>query len=217
MFVLVAGMWVYFASGLRVFAELLAYQPPLPTNVRGYDGMPVQTFARERRVELSYDEFPPLVLHAFMSAEDKNFFEPFRASMYPGLIGAVADFTAKTATGGGRARAAPRSPSRSRNICFRTELQSIGRKAREAILAFRLEDTLSKQQILEIYLNSIFLGRNAYGVQAAARAYFDKDINELTPAWRRPISRSCRRRRPTTIRSARRSGRWTAAITSCAR
>ncbi len=56
----------------------------------------------------------------------------------------------------------------------------MGRKAREAILAFRLESTLSKQQILEIYLNSIFLGRNAYGVQAAARAYFDKDVNELT-------------------------------------
>ena len=57
---------------------------------------------------------------------------------------------------------------------------NIGRKVREAILAFRLESTLSKQQILEIYLNSIFLGRNAYGVQAASRAYFDKDVNELT-------------------------------------
>src|SRR5205085_5376558 len=63
---------------------------------------------------------------------------------------------------------------------LRDSSYNVGRKAREAILAFRLESTLSKQQILEIYLNSIFLGRNAYGLQAAARAYFDKDVNELT-------------------------------------
>ena len=63
---------------------------------------------------------------------------------------------------------------------LRDSSYNIGRKAREAILAFRLESTLTKQQIIEIYLNSIFLGRNAYGVQAAARAYFDKDVNELT-------------------------------------
>ena len=103
MFALVAAMWVYFASGLPSSQTLLAYQPPLPTNIRGYDGTPVQTFARERRVELSYDEFPPLVVHAFLSAEDKNFFEHSGIDV-PGLIGAVADFTAKSVTGGGRAK-----------------------------------------------------------------------------------------------------------------
>jgi len=179
MFVLVAGMWVYFASGLPSSQSLLAYQPPLPTNVRGYDGMPVQTFARERRVELSYDEFPPLVLHAFLSAEDKNFFEHSGIDV-PGLIGAVADFTAKTVTGGGRAKGGSTITQQVAKYLLQDSSYNIGRKAREAILAFRLEDTLSKQQILEIYLNSIFLGRNAYGIQAAARAYFDKDINELT-------------------------------------
>src|SRR5579864_6632701 len=74
LFVLFAAMWIYFASGLPSAQSLLAYKPPLPANVRGYNGDPVQTFARERRVDLSYDEIPPLVVHAFISAEDKDFF-----------------------------------------------------------------------------------------------------------------------------------------------
>ncbi|MFL6744317.1 MAG: transglycosylase domain-containing protein, partial [Sphingomicrobium sp.] len=74
LFVLFAGTWLYFATGLPSSEKLLAYEPPLPGNVRGYDGDPVQTFARERRVELSYDEYPPLVVNAFISAEDKTFF-----------------------------------------------------------------------------------------------------------------------------------------------
>ena len=178
-FVLFAGMWLYFASGLPSSEKLLAYQPSLPTNVRGYDGTPVQTFARERRVELSYEELPPVLVNAFISAEDKTFFSHGGLD-YPGLVGAVFDFTAKTATGGGRARGGSTITQQVAKYLLQDSSYSIGRKAREAILAFRLESTLSKQQILEIYLNSIFLGRNAYGVQAASRAYFDKDVNELT-------------------------------------
>ena len=178
-FVLFSGMWLYFASGLPTSEKLLAYQPSLPTNVRGYDGTPVQTFARERRVELSYDEYPPTVVQAFLSAEDKTFFRHGGID-YPGLIGAVFDFTTKTATGGGRARGGSTITQQVAKYLLQDSSYSIGRKAREAILAFRLESTLSKEQILELYLNSIFLGRNAYGVQAASRAYFDKDVNELT-------------------------------------
>jgi penicillin-binding protein 1A len=158
---------------------LLAYQPPLPTNVRGYDGTPVQTFARERRVELSYDEIPPLVRNAFISAEDKTFFTHGGID-YLGLVGAVADFAAKSVTGGGRAKGGSTITQQVAKYLLKDSSYNVGRKIREAILAFRLESTLSKQQILELYLNSIFLGRNAYGVQAASRAYFDKDINELT-------------------------------------
>jgi penicillin-binding protein 1A len=179
LFALFAAMWIYFASGLPSSQSLLAYQPPLPTNVRGYDGIPVQTFARERRVELSYDEYPPLVVHAFISAEDKGFFEHHGIDV-PGLIGAVADYTFKSVTGGGRAKGGSTITQQVAKYLLKDSSYNIGRKAREAILAFRLESTLSKQQILELYLNSIFLGRNAYGVQAAARAYFDKDVNELT-------------------------------------
>ena len=179
LFTLFAVVWLYFASGLPSSQSLLAYQPPLPTNVRGFDGTPVQTFARERRVELSYDEFPPLVRDAFISAEDKTFFTHGGLD-YLGLVGAVGDYAAKTVTGGGRARGGSTITQQVAKYLLKDSSYNIGRKIREAILAFRLESTLSKQQILELYLNSIFLGRNAYGVQAAARAYFDKDVTELT-------------------------------------
>src|SRR3954470_14356071 len=179
LFALFAAMWIYFASGLPSSQTLLAYQPPLPTNIRGYDGTPIQTFARERRVELSYDEYPPLVVHAVISAEDKDFFSHHGIDI-PGLIGAVADFAVKSVTHGGRAKGGSTITQQVAKYLLKDSSYNVGRKAREAILAFRLESTLSKQQILELYLNSIFLGRNAYGIQAAARAYFDKDVNELT-------------------------------------
>ena len=178
-FALFAAMWINFASGLPSSEKLLAYQPDLPTNIRGYDGTPVQTFARERRVDLSYDEIPPLVVRAFISAEDKNFFEHHGIDV-GGLIGAVFDYSLKTVTGGGRAKGGSTITQQVAKYLLKDSSYNVGRKAREAILAFRLESTLSKEQILEIYLNSIFLGRNAYGIQAAARAYFDKDVNELT-------------------------------------
>lgn len=178
LFVLFASVWLYFATGLPSSDKLLAYEPPLPTNVRGNDGDPVQTFARERRVELSYDEFPPMVIQAFISAEDKTFFQHSGID-YTGLVGAVFDYTKKSVVGG-RARGGSTITQQVAKYLLKDSSYNIGRKIREAILAFRLESTLGKQQILELYLNSIFLGRNAYGVQAASRAYFDKDVTELT-------------------------------------
>src|SRR5436305_13445650 len=178
LFGLFAAMWIYFAAGLPSSQMLLAYQPPLPTNIRGYDGTPVQTFARERRVELSFDEYPPVLVHAFTSAEDKTFFEHHGID-FPGTLKAVFNYAVHV----GRPGRVPGGSTITQQVAkylLKDSSYNVGRKAREAILAFRLESTLSKQQILEIYLNSIFLGRNAYGIQAAARAYFDKDINELT-------------------------------------
>lgn len=172
-------VWVVFAAGLPSSRTLLAYQPPLPSNVRGHDGQPVQTFARERRVELDFDEYPKLVVDAFISAEDKTFFSHGGID-YPGLLGAVGDFVAKKATGGGRARGGSTITQQVAKALLQDSSYAVSRKVREAILAFRLESTLSKEQILELYLNQIFLGRNAYGVQAAARAYFDKDVSDLT-------------------------------------
>jgi len=177
--VLGAAMWVYFASGLPSSQTLLAYQPPLPTNVRGYDGTPVQTFARERRVELSFDEYPPLVVQAFVSAEDKTFFSHGGLD-YPGLTKAVFNYGLSSVGGGGRVPGGSTITQQVAKYLLQDDEYAVSRKIREMILAFRLESTLSKQQILEIYLNSIFLGRNAYGIQAAARAYFDKDVADLT-------------------------------------
>ncbi|MFL6724513.1 MAG: penicillin-binding protein 1A [Sphingomicrobium sp.] len=175
---LMAVVFVVFATNIPSSDKLLAYQPPLPTNVRGYNGNPVQTFARERRVELAYDEYPPLVVDAFVSAEDKTFFSHGGID-YPGLAGAVFDYARKS-VGGGRAKGGSTITQQVAKYLLQDDAYAVSRKIREAILAFRLEDTLSKQQILELYLNSIFLGRNAYGVQAASRAYFDKDVADLT-------------------------------------
>ncbi len=177
-FFLGAATFVYFSLSVPSSETLLAYRSALPSNVRGYDGNPVQTFARERRVELSYDEYPPLVVHAFISAEDKTFFSHGGID-YPGLLGAVFDYSTKAVTGG-RARGGSTITQQVAKYLLQDDSYAISRKAREAILAFRLEDTLSKEQILELYLNSIFLGRNAYGIQAASRAYFDKDVADLT-------------------------------------
>jgi penicillin-binding protein 1A len=178
-YVLFVAIWLFFANGLPSSEKLMSYEPPLPTNVRGYDGEPIGTYARERRVELAFDEYPPLVVNAFISAEDKTFFSHGGID-YPGLIGAVFDYGVKKATSGARARGGSTITQQVAKGLLQDDSYSVTRKVREAILAFRLESTLSKQQILELYLNQIFLGRNAYGVQAAARAYFDKDVAELT-------------------------------------
>ena len=178
LFALVAAMWIYFAAGLPSAQTLLAYQPPLPTNVRGFNGDLVQTFARERRVDLSFDEYPPVLVQAFTSAEDKTFFHHHGID-YAGTIKAVFNYTTHLGRGG-RVAGGSTITQQVAKYLLRDSSYNVGRKAREAILAFRLEDTLSKEQILELYLNSIFLGRNAYGVQAASRAYFDKDVDELT-------------------------------------
>src|SRR5215218_8823736 len=178
-FALFAAMWIYFASGLPSSQTLLAYQPPLPTNVRGYDGTPVQTFARERRVELSFDEYPPLVVQAFVSAEDKTFFSHGGLD-YPGLTKAVFNYGLSSVGGGGRVPGGSTITQQVAKYLLQDDEYAVSRKIREMILAFRLESTLTKPQILELYLNSIFLGRNAYGVQAASRAYFDKDVADLS-------------------------------------
>jgi len=176
-YLLFALMWIYFASTIPSSDKLLAYQLVLPTNVRGYDGNPVQTFARERRVELDYDEYPPLLVHAFISAEDKTFFSHGGLD-YPGFFTAVFNYT--LSGGDGRVPGGSTITQQLAKELLQDKSYSVVRKIREAILAFRLESTLSKERILQIYLNQIFLGRNAYGVQAASRAYFDKDVTDLT-------------------------------------
>ena len=170
-------VFVYFAAGLPSSEKLLAYQPPLPSNIRGYNGNPVQTFARERRVELAFDEYPPLVVNAFISAEDKTFFEHGGLD-YPGLTKAIFNYT--LSVGRGRVAGGSTITQQVSKYLLQDDEYAVSRKIREMILAFRLEDTLSKEQILELYLNSIFLGRNAYGIQAASRAYFDKDVDACT-------------------------------------
>ena len=132
-------MWLYFAAGLPSSEKLLAYEPPLPTNVRGYDGEPVQTFARERRVDLSYDEIPPLVVHAFISAEDKTFFSHHGID-YPGLIERGVQLRDCISAGSGRAPGGSTITQQVAKYLLQDTSYNVGRKVREAILAFRLEN-----------------------------------------------------------------------------
>ncbi|HEX2763620.1 MAG TPA: PBP1A family penicillin-binding protein [Allosphingosinicella sp.] len=177
-FVLYFLLWLLFARGLPSAETLLTYQPPLPTNVRDVNGDPVQSFARERRVELSYDEYPQVLIDAFTSAEDKTFFTHGGLD-YPGFVKAVVNYTLSFGSGERVAGGSTITQQVAKNLLVGNEY-SVTRKIREAFLARRIENVLTKQQILELYLNQIFLGRNAYGVQAASRAYFDKDVDQLT-------------------------------------
>ncbi|MEA2351520.1 MAG: penicillin-binding protein, partial [Thermoleophilaceae bacterium] len=171
-------LWLLFARGLPSAETLLTYQPPLPTTVRDIAGEPVQSFARERRVELAYDEFPQQLVDAFTSAEDKTFFTHGGLD-YPGFVKAVFNYTLHLGSGERVAGGSTITQQVAKNLLVGNEY-SVTRKIKEAFLARRIEHVLSKQQILELYLNQIFLGRNAYGVQAASRAYFDKDVDQLT-------------------------------------
>ena len=119
------------------------------------------------------------LINAFLAAEDRTFFSHGGID-YPGLAGAVLDYVSKSGSGD-RARGGSTITQQVAKIFFVGDEYSVTRKIREAFLARRIEATLTKQQILELYLNQIFLGRNAYGVQAAARAYFNKDVGQLTP------------------------------------
>ncbi|VVT24920.1 Penicillin-binding protein [Sphingomonas sp. EC-HK361] len=173
----ILAFWLIFARDLPSVSQLRTYEPPLPTNVRSNDGTPIYSYARERRVELSFAEYPPLLVKAFLSAEDKTFFEHHGLD-YPGLVRAAFQgiTTGKTPRG-----TSTITQQVAKNLLVGNEA-SYRRKIREAILAYKIEDTLTKPQILELYLNQIALGRNAFGVEAAAHAYFDKELDELTLA-----------------------------------
>jgi penicillin-binding protein 1A len=167
-------VWYIFTRDLPSAESLLTYQPPLPTSVRSIDGDPIQQFARERRVELAYEEYPRQLIQAYLAAEDRTFFTHGGID-YPGIFRAV---VTNFQSSGRPVGASTITQQVAKNLLLTNEL-SYTRKIRELFLARRMEDVLSKQQILELYLNQIFLGRNAYGVQAAARAYFDKDVDDL--------------------------------------
>lgn len=172
----VAG-WLVFARDLPSVDALKAYEAPLPTTVRAADGTPVHSYARERRVELSYPEFPPMLVRAFLAAEDRSFFQHHGVD-FPGLTAAVIDYASKMGSGERARGGSTITQQVAKNLLIGNEY-SPTRKIREMILAWRIEDALTKPQILELYLNGIPMGRRSFGVQAAARAYFNKDVGEL--------------------------------------
>jgi penicillin-binding protein 1A len=175
---LVGGIIWYYARQLPSEAELARYESPLSTRVLSGDGSPLTEFARERRAFVPFDQLPPLLVQAFLSAEDKTFFEHGGVD-FPGLAGAVVDNFRNRGTGKRARGASTITQQVAKNMVVGGE-RSVTRKIKEMIVARRIERVFSKERILELYLNQIFLGKNSYGVAAASLSYFNKSLNELT-------------------------------------
>ncbi len=172
----VAG-WVFLARDLPDAEGLLDYETPLPTVVRGIDGEIVHSYARERRVQLQYPDFPEKLVEAYLSAEDKTFFSHGGVDI-TGTANAVFDYVSKLGSGDRAVGGSTITQQVAKNLLLGDEY-SVTRKLKEMILASRIEGVMTKQEILELYLNEIPLGRRSFGVQAASRAYFDRDVVDL--------------------------------------
>ncbi len=183
-FVVLAGMgglyWVLYHYGrdLPDYNRLVDYEPPTVTRVHAGDGRLLAEFASERRVFIPIEAMPKRVVHAFLAAEDKNFYD------HPGID--IQGVIRATITNFEHMHSDRRPMGAStitqqvaKNFLLTNEV-SIARKVKEAILALRIEQALSKDRILELYLNEIFLGNRSYGVAAAALNYFNKSLDELT-------------------------------------
>ena len=169
--------WTVLGSNLPDADRLLDYETPLPTMVRGIDGEIVHSYARERRVQLQYQDFPSQLIEAYLAAEDKTFFSHGGVDI-TGTLGAVVDYATKYGSGERAVGGSTITQQVAKNLLLGDEY-SVTRKLKEMLLARRIESVLSKQEILTLYLNEIPLGRRSFGVQAASRAYFDKDVGDL--------------------------------------
>ncbi|HUZ11945.1 MAG TPA: penicillin-binding protein 1A [Caulobacteraceae bacterium] len=161
-------------------SELVDYHPPTSTRVYAWDGTLIGEFSKERRIYVPYDQMPPQLVEAFLAAEDHNFFSHGGVDM--GGVGRamfkdVFNFLQGRRPEGGSTI----TQQVAKNVLLNNE-ETIGRKIKEAILATRLEQALTKKQILELYLNEIWLGHDSYGVGAAAYNYFGKSVTNLTLA-----------------------------------
>ncbi|RLQ87762.1 penicillin-binding protein 1A [Notoacmeibacter ruber] len=172
----VALFITHVSSDLPNYEVLANYQPPVTTRVHAANGGLMAEYARERRLFLPIAAVPDRVKAAFLSAEDKNFYT------HPGLdVQGLARAIVNNLRNGTRQGASTITQQVAKNFLLTTE-QTYERKVKEAILAFRIEQAYSKDRILELYLNEIFLGFGSYGIASAALSYFDKSVNELTVA-----------------------------------
>ncbi|MCF6443649.1 penicillin-binding protein 1A [Nereida sp. MMG025] len=169
-----AIFWMY-GRDLPSHESLAQYTPPTISRIYSREGQVIDEFARERRLFAPADEIPALVKHAFISAEDKLFYE-HKGYDPRGMAAAVVD--AVKSRGQDVRGASTITQQVMKNFLLSGD-RSAERKIKELILAARIEDTLEKEQILELYLNEIFLGQNSYGVAAAAQTYFNKPLTEL--------------------------------------
>ena len=175
-----AGMFWHFSKDLPDYSQLQDYEPPVMTRVHASDGSLVAEYARERRLYLPIQAIPKLVLNAFIAAEDKNFYDHGGLD-FTGIARAGVLFVQNLGSSRRPQGASTITQQVAKNFLLTNEV-SFDRKIKEALLALRIERTYSKDKILELYLNEIYLGLSAYGVAAASLLYFDKSVHELTAA-----------------------------------
>src|SRR6516162_5032357 len=176
----VAGLLYHFNQDLPDYSQLENYEPPVMTRVHAADGQLLAEYAKERRLYLPIQAIPKLVTECFISAEDKNFYE-HNGIDFTGIARAVMVSIQNYGKGRRQQGASTITQQVAKNFLLGNE-RSYTRKIKEGLLALKIEQTYSKDKILELYLNEIFLGFNAYGIASASLAYFDKPVNELTLA-----------------------------------
>lgn len=174
---IIGGVFWMYGRDLPSHEALAQYKPPTISRIYSGEGHLIDEFAKERRLFASYDEIPDLIKAAFISAEDKNFYT-HRGYDLRGIGAALIE--AVRSRGQNVRGASTITQQVTKNFLLSGDRRA-ERKIKELILASRLEQTLSKEQILELYLNEIFLGQNSYGVAAAAQTYFNKTLEELAP------------------------------------
>ena len=192
-FMFAAGMVVFIAvAGAAAFVlwkvsselpdyEVLAkYEPPVMTRIHANDGALIAEFSRERRIYVPITAIPACIIDSFISAEDKNFYQHGGLDVQ-GIIRAVVTNLSQMQSGRRSVGASTITQQVAKNFLLSSD-QTVERKLKEAILAIRIERAFTKEQILELYLNEIYLGVGAYGVAAAAQSYWNKALNELTLA-----------------------------------
>jgi penicillin-binding protein 1A len=178
MFALMLGaIFTFYGRDLPSYETLSQYTPKTISRVYSGEGQIIDEFAVERRLFTPFDEIPPLVQYAFVSAEDQNFFT------HPGydIRGIAAAAVEAIKSRGGEVRGASTITQQVMKNFLLSSDRTAERKIRELILATRIERVMDKSRILELYLNEIFLGQNSYGVAAAAQTYFNKPLADLSP------------------------------------
>ncbi len=176
--VLILSILWSFSNKIPDYKFLMNYKPPVSSKVYSGDGTLVADFSREKRIFVPYESIPLNVVNSFLSAEDKNFFTHPGVDA-KGVLRAIIKNVSNIINSKRLEGASTITQQVAKNFLLTNEV-SINRKIKEAILAFRIERALTKERILELYLNQIYLGGGAYGVAAASLEYFDKSIKDLS-------------------------------------
>src|SRR5476649_652157 len=173
-----AGLLWHFSKDLPDYSQLQDYEPPVMTRVHAADGSLLGEYARERRLYIPIQAVPKLVISGFLAAEDKNFYEHGGLD-FTGIARAGVNFIQNYGSSRRPQGASTITQQVAKNFLLTNEV-SFTRKIKEALLALKIERTYSKDKILELYLNEIYLGLGAYGIASASLTYFDKGVNEIT-------------------------------------